>query len=49
MTEESAPTCPACGAAVEDARRVNSVTYVLDPCGHQVDEAVFADLFDEDR
>lgn len=44
MTE--GPVCPACGAPVEDARRVDSVTFVLDPCGHQVDEAVYADLFD---
>lgn len=49
MTDESAPRCPACGAVVEDARRVDSVTFVLEPCGHQVDEAVYRDLFGRDR
>ena len=37
--------CPACGVAVEAPRRVDSVTFTLDPCGHEIDEEVYDDLF----
>lgn len=40
-------TCPACGEPVEDARPVGPVTIELEPCGHQVDERVYAENLDE--
>ena len=35
-----------CGGPVEAPRRVDSVTFRLDPCGHQIDEEVYEDLFE---
>ena len=41
------PECPACGHPVEDVRKVGPISLVLEPCGHQVDEQVYQELFEE--
>lgn len=41
--------CPVCDEPIADAERVDPVTFVLQPCGHQVDERTYSDLAtDED-
>ena len=41
------PTCPACGEPIEDVSGVGPVTVVFEPCGHQADEGVYRELFEE--
>ncbi len=41
-------TCPTCGEPIESTRQVGPVTYVLEPCGHQVDDRVLADFLSVD-
>ena len=41
MTDEG---CPACGETIEEFERVGEISYDLHPCGHQVDDLVYADL-----
>lgn len=44
MTEAA---CPACRVPVEDTQRVGPVSVDLEPCGHQVDDQLYRDLFAE--
>lgn len=46
MTDSDA-TCPVCGTEVEATRKIGEVTHVLDPCGHEVDEEVHAELIED--
>ena len=41
----TSPECPACGEPAEAARQVGPITLVLDPCGHEIDDRVYRDLF----
>ena len=37
-------TCPACDVPIDDYNPVGPITVVLEPCGHQVDDRLLADL-----
>ena len=37
-----------CGEAISTVTQVGPVSYVLHPCGHQVDDGVYNDLVNED-
>lgn len=37
--------CPACGTHIESVEKVGAVTFVLEPCGHQVDDRVLAEVW----
>ena len=43
----SEPTCPACGEPIEEVRWVDEITVVFEPCGHQADDALHRELFEE--
>lgn len=45
MVSEST-RCPACGEPVTTITQPGPVTYVLGPCGHQVDVDVYEELVD---
>lgn len=40
-------TCPGCGVPIDDYDAVGPVTAELDPCGHQVDDRLLAELVEE--
>lgn len=46
-TEESMRRCPACDAPVESVQDIGPVTWVLEPCGHQIDDRIHTDFWSE--
>ena len=38
-------TCPACDVPVESFRQLGPVTWVLEPCGHQIDDRIHTDFW----
>lgn len=47
ITEASSKTCLICGEHVETTKSIGPVTYVLQPCGHQIDERVYREFVEE--
>ncbi|PSP79045.1 hypothetical protein BRC81_06115 [Halobacteriales archaeon QS_1_68_20] len=43
-TDETTRICPACDEPIQSTDRIGPVTYVLEPCGHQVDDRIHAAL-----
>lgn len=43
--DEPPANCPICDEPIENTEHLGPVTVVLKPCGHQIDEHVYADLF----
>ncbi len=46
QTDEPSASCPICDEPIENTEHLGPVTVVLRPCGHQVDEHVYAGLID---
>ena len=38
-------TCLLCDEPVEDVQQIGPVTFVLKPCGHEIDQEIHRDLF----
>lgn len=47
MTDDEPHTCPICDTDITAATKRGPVTYVLHPCGHELDDHVYDDIFDE--